>query len=50
MLAKNILIDFILRLDLNILIILYGLALKSLNKAIKKVKIIEMSKRNASVL
>jgi len=40
--------DFILGFDLNISIILYELALRSLDKAIKKAKMIEISQRNAS--
>ncbi len=41
--AKSILANFISRLDLNILIMLYRLALKSFDKAIRKAKIIEMN-------
>ncbi len=40
--AESVLVDFILELDPNISIMLYRLALKSLDKAIRKAKIIEM--------
>ncbi len=40
--AESVLTDFILELDLNISIILYGLILRSLDKTIKKAKIIEI--------
>jgi len=46
MLAENVLADFISGLNPNILIMLYGLALGSLDKAIRKVKIIEIDQRN----
>ena len=42
MLANSILADFILELDLNISILLYGLALTNLNEAIIKAKMIEI--------
>ncbi len=45
MLAESVLADFISGINPNILIILYGLALGSLDEAIRKVKIIEMSKK-----
>ncbi len=40
--AESVLADFILGLDPNISIILYGLASGSLNEAIRKAKMIEM--------
>ncbi len=46
MLAESILVDFMLGLDSNILIILYKLVSESLNKVIKKVKMIEMEQIN----
>ena len=42
MLADSILADFMLKLDSNILILLYKLASINLNKAIMKTKIIEI--------
>ncbi len=45
--AESILANFISELDPNILIMLYGLALESLNEAIRKAKMIEMGQRNA---
>ncbi len=48
MLAKSILADFILELDLNISIMLYGLASESLDEVIRKAKVIEIGQRNAS--
>jgi len=42
MLAESILADFMSGLDPNISIMLYGLALESLDETIRKVKIIEM--------
>ncbi len=48
MLAKNVLANFMSELDLNIFIMLYGLALESLDEAIRKVKMIKMNQRNAS--
>ncbi len=46
--AKSILADFISGLDLNISIMLYELALESLNEIIRKAKMIEMGQKNAS--
>jgi len=46
--AKSILADFMSGLDLNILIMLYELASRSLDEAIKKAKIIKIGQRNAS--
>ncbi len=43
--ANSVLADFMSGLDPNISILLYGLALTSLDKAIMKVKMIEMGKR-----
>jgi len=40
--ADSILADFMSRLDPNISMLLYGLALTNLDKAIMKVKMIEM--------
>ncbi len=40
--AESILADFILGLDLNISIMLYGLALGSLDKMIRKAKMIKI--------
>ncbi len=45
--ADSILVDFMFRLDLNISMLLYGLALTNLNKAIMKAKMIEMGQKNA---
>ena len=45
-LANNVLANFILGLDLNIFILLYGLASTNLNKAIIKAKMIEMGQKN----
>jgi len=42
MLADSVLADFMLGLDLNISMLLYRLVLINLDKAIIKVKIIEM--------
>ncbi len=47
-LAKSVLADFISELDSNILIILYGLILESLDKVIKKAKMIKMCQKNAA--
>jgi len=47
MLAKSILANFILGLNLNISIILYGLVSESLDKVIRKAKIIEIGQKNA---
>jgi len=46
--AESILADFMSGLDLNILIMLYRLASKSLDEIIRKTKIIEMDQRNVS--
>ncbi len=46
--ADSILADFMFRLDSNISMLLYGLALTSLNEAIMKAKMIEMGQKNAS--
>ncbi len=46
MLADSILIDFISRLDSNISVLLYDFTLKTLNKAIQKVKIIKIDQKN----
>ncbi len=48
MLAESILADFMFALDPNISIMLYRLALESLDKAIRKAKIIEIGQKNAS--
>ncbi len=48
MLAKSVLADFMLGLDPNISIMLYGLVSKSLDEIIRKAKMIEMGQRNAS--
>ena len=45
--AKSVLANFMSGLDLNISIILYELVLRSLNEAIRKVKMIEIDQRNA---
>jgi len=47
MLANSFLADFISGLDSNISMLLYGLALTSLDEAIMKAKIIEMRQKNA---
>ena len=47
MLADSILADFMLGLDPNISMLLYGLALTSLDKAIIKAKMIEIGQKNA---
>ncbi len=44
--AKGVLADFMSGLDPNILIMLYGLALESLDEAIRKAKMIKMGQRN----
>ncbi len=46
--AKSILANFISELDPNISIMLYRLALKSLDEVIRKTKMIEIDQRNAS--
>ncbi len=48
MLTDNVLADFMSGLDLNISMLLYGLALTNLNEAIMKAKIIEMRQKNTS--
>jgi len=47
MLADNILADFMSGLNLNISMLLYGLAPINLDKAIMKAKMIEMGQKNA---
>ena len=47
MLADSILADFMLGLDPNISILLYGLALTNLDEAIMKAKMIEIGQKNA---
>ncbi len=42
MLLDSVLVDFMLELDSNISMLLYGLVLINLDKVIMKVKIIEM--------
>ncbi len=46
--ADSVLADFMLGLNLNILMLLYGLALTNLNEAIMKAKIIEIGQKNVS--
>ena len=46
--ADSVLADFMLGLDPNISILLYGLALTNLDKVIMKAKMIEMEQKNAS--
>ncbi len=48
MLVDSILVDFISGLDPNISMLIYGLALTSLDEVIMKAKIIEMGQKNAS--
>jgi len=48
MLADSVLADFMSRLDPNISMLLYGLALINLNEAIMKAKMIEMGQKNVS--
>ena len=48
MLADSVLADFMFRLDPNISMLLYELVPTNLDKAIMKVKIIEMGQKNAS--
>ncbi len=48
MLADSVLANFISGLDLNILMLLYGLASTNLNEAIMKAKMIEIGQKNAS--
>ncbi len=45
--ANSVLANFMLGLDLNILILLYKLALTNLDEAIMKAKMIEMGQKNA---
>ncbi len=44
--ANSVLADFMSRLDLNISMLLYGLASSNLNKVIMKAKMIEMGQKN----
>ncbi len=46
--ADSILADFMSGLDLNISMLLYGLALTNLNKTIIKAKMIEIGQKNVS--
>ncbi len=46
--VNSILADFMSELDLNISILLYGLALTNLDEAIMKAKMIEMGQKNIS--
>ena len=46
--ADSILADFMFGLDLNISMLLYGLASTNLDEAIMKAKIIEMGQKNVS--
>ncbi len=46
--ANSILVDFILGLDPNISILLYGLASTNLDEAIIKAKMIEIKQKNTS--
>ncbi len=46
--ADSVLADFISELDLNISMLLYGLALTNLDKVIMKAKMIEIGQKNAS--
>jgi len=48
MLNNNILADLMSELNLNISILLYELVLISLNKVIKKVKIIKIDQKNVT--
>ena len=48
MLIDSILANFISGLNLNILMLLYELALTNLDKVIMKAKMIEMGQKNAS--
>ena len=45
--ADSVLADFMLELDPNISMLLYGLALINLDKAIMKAKMIEIEQKNA---
>ena len=46
--ADSVLANFMLGLDPNISMLLYGLVLTNLNEAIMKAKMIEMGQKNAS--
>ena len=46
--TDSVLADFMSRLNLNISMLLYGLALTNLDETIMKAKIIEMGQKNAS--
>jgi len=46
--ADSVLADFMSGLDLNISMLLYGLALTNLDEAIMKAKMIEMEQKNVS--
>ncbi len=46
--ADSVLADFMSRLNPNIFILLYGLVLTNLDKAIMKAKMIEIEQKNAS--
>ncbi len=46
--ADSVLADFMSGLDLNISMLLYGLAPTNLNEVIMKAKMIEMGQKNAS--
>jgi len=46
--SDSVLANFMFRLDLNIFMLIYELALTSLDKAIMKVKMIEIRQKNAS--
>jgi len=48
MLVDSVLADFILELNLNILMLLYGLTQINLDEAIMKAKMIEIEQKNAS--
>ncbi len=45
--ADSVLANFMSRLDLNISMLLYGLALINLDETIMKAKMIEMEQKNA---
>ncbi len=47
-LTDSMLADFMFRLDLNISVLLYDFILKSLDKVIRKVKMIEMYQKNTT--
>ncbi len=46
--ADSVLADFMSGLDLNISMLLYGLALTNLDEAIMKAKMIEIGQKNTS--